>query len=474
MNKPLGDAGKMKVLLIYPPDETAESKYVFDIFQPLGLAYIAAILEEAEYEVRIIDACTESLSRDQILRRVLSFNPQIVGLSGTTFDFGFMKQLAKEIKSQGDYTVVVGGPHVSALPEEAMQEKCFDYGVIGEGERTVVELIDAISEGSKKKIANVRGIIFYNGSKIVRTPPRAYIEDLDTLPFPARHLLPPITKYRYTSYKYLPTATIVTTRGCPYQCTFCDQGVFGNKFRTRSVTNIVDEIETLVEQYGVRGINILDDLFTLTSDRVIAFCHELISRKLKIAWTCLNRADRVNIEMLKIMKKAGCWQICYGIESGNQMVLNTVNKDETLETIAKAVQLTHESKINVWGLFMIGLPGETEASIRDTIQFAKRLPFDRAQLFITQPFPGSELYKTALAEGKIARDVEYHYYHNFRFPEKLAYIPDGLSLEIIKKSRKEFYRAVYLQPSRLVKIIIDYRRYKRVSFRLIAFLKGLF
>ena len=211
-----------------------------------------------------------------------------------------------------------------------MQETCFDYGIIGEGEQTALELVNAIHSGNKEEIPSIKGIIFRNDSGIVRTPPRAYIEDLDTIPFPARHLLPDLKKYRYRFYKHLPTATIITSRGCPYQCTFCDRAVFGNKLRMRSIKNMLDEIEILVKEYGVRGINIQDDLFTITPQRVIEFCDQLMSRKLKISWSCLARVDCITPEMLKIMKKAGCWQIGYGIESGNQKILNTINKNITL------------------------------------------------------------------------------------------------------------------------------------------------
>ena len=473
----LHNAKRMKILFIYPPDDVigmrGKYSYAVDKFQPLGLAYIAAVLEKSGYEVQIIDAKVESLSQDEILKRVLSFNPCIVGLSASTFDFCTAKELAKEIKPLGDYTVLIGGPHVSALPEETMQEGCFDYGVLGEGEQTMLQLANVFAKGNEKDITDIKGLIFHNGSKIVRTLAQPYIGDLDTLPFPARHLLPDIGKYNYRCYKKLPVATVITTRGCPYQCTFCDRAVFGNRFRMRSTSNIVDEIEMLVDTYGVREVNVIDDVFGIMPDRVIEFCRELIARKLKIVWTCLSRVDHVSLDMLKIMKKAGCWQIAYGIESGNRRILDNINKNVTAETTETAIKWTKIAGIHVLGFLMIGLPGENESSIKDTLKFVKKLPIDRVVFFITQPFPGSELYKNACAEGKIARDVEYRYYHNFCFPKKLAYIADGLSLEILRRYRAQFYREFYLRPSYLFKRVLQYTELRELPIRITAFFRAI-
>ena len=281
-----GNSQKTRILLVYPPVDpigVGGRFNVVDVYQPLGLAYIAAVLEKAGYEVRIIDAKVEPLSVEQIIKKTADFNPQIVGFSFSTLDFHITKRLAQGLKSCGNYTVIIGGPHVSALPEETMQEECFDYGVIGEGERTTIELVDALCQGRKEAIPAIRGIAFRDGLRVIRTPEQAYIEDLDSIPFPARHLLPDVKRYRYSWYKYLPTATIITSRGCPYQCTFCDRAVFGNKLRMRSVENIIDEIEMLVKEYGVRGVNILDVLFTISSERIEAFCQQLISRKLRVS-----------------------------------------------------------------------------------------------------------------------------------------------------------------------------------------------
>ena len=467
----------MRILLITPPNYPGvgrkEFKQVIDIYQPLGLAYIAAVLEKAGYEVGIIDAKVEKLSFEAIIKRVADFKPQIIGLSSSTPDFCVTVALAKQIRASGDYTIIVGGKHVSALPEETLAEECFDYGVVGEGEETALELVNAILRKDTQALKSIKGIVFRSGSERIRTPRRPYIEDLDTLPFPARHLLPPLTQYQYLYYKALPLATILTSRGCLYQCTFCDRAVFGNKMRVRSITNIVDEMQMLVRDYGVKVINIPDDLFTLNPQRVEDFCRQLLARNLKISWSCLSRVDLVNPDMLKIMQKAGCWMIGYGIESGNQRILDTIKKNITLETIKQALRWTRQLNIRTLGFFMLGLPGDSEETIRQTLRFSRSLPLDRIVFFITQPYPGSELYQTANREGKINKEVSYRYYHNYFFPEKLSYISEGLSAQMLKRYLKKAYRDFYLRPGYIFRQLGNYYEFPELPKRIKTLLKAI-
>ena len=468
---------KTKILLIYPPDEigVGEKRFsrVIDVFQPLGLGYIAAVLEKSGYEVKILDAKVEGLSVEDILGRVMEYNPSIIGLGVSTPDFSAARYLSSQIKSLGRYTLLIGGAHVSALPEETMEESCFDYGIVGEGERTVVELVDAISQGNLQQIPKIKGIVFRDGLKIVRTPPREYIEDLDTLPFPARHLFPPLSKYTYLYYKSLPLATIITSRGCPYQCTFCDRAVFGNHVRMRSINNILDEIEMLVKDYGVRSINIVDDLFTITPQRIKEFCRQLLARKLKISWSCFSRVDSITPEILKTMREAGCWMICYGIESGNRRILDSIRKSVTFETIEKAMKWTHEAGILVLGVFILGLPGENEETLRNTLAFAKRLPLYRVIFNILQPLPGSQIYKMALCQGTLKKDIDYRYYHFYCFPEKLSFVAEGLTTDILRRYRRKAYRDFYLRPAYIAKRLLVYHEFKGLSRRIVFFLKAI-
>jgi len=338
----------------------------------------------------------------------------------------------------------------------------------------VVELVDAISQGSLQQIPQIKGIVFRDGLKIVRTPPREYIEDLDTLPFPARHLFPPLSKYTRFYYKSSPLATIITSRGCPYQCTFCDRTVFGNRVRIRSIENVLDEIEMLVRDCGVREVNIVDDLFTMTPRRVEEFCHGLLSRKLKISWACFSRVDSVTPDILKTMKEAGCWMLGYGIESGNQRILDKIKKNVTLETIEKAVKWTRKMNIRTVGFFIFGLPGEDETSIRNTLRFANKLLLDRAAFSILLPLPGSELYKTTLTKGGIVQDTKYRYCGNLYLPEKLPYVAEGLSIDILREYRKKAYRDFYLRPAYIAKRFLVYHEFKGLLMRIKALIKVIF
>ncbi|MBM3255170.1 MAG: radical SAM protein [Candidatus Omnitrophica bacterium] len=468
-----------RILLIYPPNDLEVRRKGFncaiDDCQNLGLAYIAAVLEKAGYEVQVIDAKSESLSIDEIINRIRGFNPAIIGLSVSTPDFYTAVSLASQIKSSGDYIILIGGRHVSALPEETMQEACFDYGIVGEGERTVVELADALSEGQAENIRQIKGLVLREGGKIVCTPPRPLIEDLDTLLLPARHLFPPLAKYPYLFYnKSLPLATIITSRGCPYQCTFCDHAVFGNRVRMRSINNILDEIEMLVRECGINEINIIDDIFSLSLERVEEFCRQLKERKLGISWVCSARCDSVNKEMLKTMKEAGCWMVYYGVESGDQRMLDISKKNITLESIRQAISWTKEAGICTAASFMLGFPGEDLTSIRNTLAFAKKLSLDRIVVAILLPLPGSELYKNLSDNGQLRRGTGCRSCHDYYFPQELPYVCDTINLDMLRSYRKKAYRDFYLRPGYVTKRLLAYREFKVLPRRINALIKTIF
>ncbi len=462
----------MRILLIHPPHDLMRSdrpiNYDLDTSQPLGLGYIAAALEQAGHSVRVIDAKVEKLTSGAIAGKVVEFAPQVVGIGAYTADYCVAEELAKEIKSRGNYTIIIGGRHVSALPEETMQAGCFDFGVIGEGEKTTVELVNAISAGVPEAFLQINGIIFRNGADLVRTPPRAYIDDLDSLSFPARHLFPPLKRYNRVLSSFQPPrkVCILTSRGCCYRCTFCDHAVFGNRIRFRSINNVLDEIEILKRQHGVRNVNIVDELFTLYPERVEQFCCGLKQRNIKITWTCFARVDQVTPKMLKLMCQAGCWMIGYGIESGDQKVLDTIKKDVVLEKVEPALRWTSQAGIITLGYFIFGLPGDNAESMRKSLILADKLSFDRVGFSVAQPYPGSELYKTALALGQIRKDVEFRHYHNYCFPEKLAYIAQGLDPEALRRAVEGGLRDFYLRPRYLLRQFF--------SFNKKAFLKQVF
>lgn len=451
----------LKTLLINPPAPSP-----VDFFkekgrlQPLGLAYLASYLRIHNQEVEIYDA---EFDRDieAVLRKIKDTGPDIVGLSAYTANFLDVVKIAKKIKKLANPPIVViGGAHITALPSSIQKYPYFDFAVMGEGEETLLELVRKI-EKKGKNFEKIRGLVFCNGNKIISTPPRPFIRNLDCLPFPARDLLPPLSSYRPSPgmYKNLPMATMITSRGCPFKCLFCCRAVFGNTYRLRSPKNVVDEMEILVKSFGAREIKIYDDLFTLKEQRILEICKEILKRRLKISWSCSARADLITPRMLVALKKAGCWEIAYGIESGNQEVLNTIKKGLTLETIKKAVRLTQKLGIQVRGFFILGLPQDTEENMQQTIDFAKNLDLSVANFYITMPFPGTELLARYLEFGKVnKKDLKLYLSQKTTSP---PFVPHGLTGPKIVKYFRKAYREFYLRPSYFIGKLLKIRSFSQ-------------
>ena len=432
--------------------------------QPLGIAYLAAVLGRQGHDVKLIDAPAMQYGKEDLLKEVRSFAPDLVGISATTASFTKALATAKEVKSQFDLTVVVGGPHVTALPEATLENPCFDIGVVGEGEITMVELAAKLQSGDG--LEDVKGIVYRERDKVRRNPERPYIMDLDSVPFPARHLLSPLDVYRPTpsAYRCLPQATMITSRGCPYNCTFCDRSVFGSTYRARSATNVVDEMEILIEKHGAKEIRFWDDTFNIDARRVIQICEEIRARGIDVPWTCLGRINRMNAEVLRAMEESGCWQVDYGIESGNQQLLDGIRKGLTLDMIRTVTKMTREAGIRMRGFFMLGLPGETEETMRETIEFAKKLGLSAAVFHVTTPFPGTELYKMVLESGELDTKASWDDYSIFS-SEASPYVPKGLTHEIIEHYQTRAYHAFYMRLSFVLRQVLgirslsDIRRY---------------
>lgn len=431
-----------RVLLIKPPSFDPD---VATIHQPLGLAYLAAVLEKESIPVKIIDAPVLRYQQKEIIRGARKFEPTIIGLTCVTPDLPATLELASTLKEAlKECPIIIGGPHVTVTPKETMKHECFDLGVLGEGEETLIELLKGLKKG--ENLEQIKGIAFRKRGEIITTISRPFVNDLDAVPFPARHLLPPLEKYNPPpgSYKNLPVGTIVTSRGCPFRCTFCARNVSGNQVRLRSPKNVVDEIEVLVKEYGVREIRVWDDTLNLDPNRVIEICKEILKRRLAFSWTCQARVNFTNHEMLRWMKKAGCWQISYGVESGNQEILNKTKKGITLKMVREAVSRTKRAGIEVKGFFMLGLPGDTEGTMRETIDFAKKLDPDIAAFSITIPYPGTEIYQEAIKTEEF-RKVSFENYIPYE-TRSLPFVPKGLSEEKVIAYQQKAYREFYLRP----------------------------
>ncbi|MHC4202133.1 MAG: B12-binding domain-containing radical SAM protein, partial [Planctomycetota bacterium] len=370
--------------------------------QPLGIAYLGAYLRAEGFTVQLIDAETEGLTHEDILQRAVSFGTDVFGISATTLVFAKAVSLAEYLKKEATgVPIVVGGPHVSGSPRESMQHECFDVAVIGEGEVTFSEVLRAYRDGAG--LEGIDGVVFRRNGKLVRNAPRKRIENLNELPFPARDLLPSLDNYLPPplNYREVPCATIITTRGCPHGCTFCDHNTFGRKYRMRSAENIVAEIRHLIETYSVREIAFVDDTFNINDARLNRLFELMKESGIRLPWTCMARTDTASHEQLQAMKEAGCWHISFGIESGDERIIRLIKKGIDLDHTRKVIAWCRELGIRSKGFFILGHPGETEATIEDTVRYALGTRLTDVVVTLNTPLPGSWNYDNIERFGRM-------------------------------------------------------------------------
>ena len=376
-----------KVTLVYPYFRPLNDNSIFR-FPPLGLGYIASSLTNRGVSVTLVD-CT-FLTKEEALRKILLSKPQIIGIYSM---FSMKKQsiaLARLVRSNCE-TLIAGGPLPTLNPSDFLND--FDIVVIGEGEKTIVELFDAFEKNLG--LSKIDGIAYKEktNGQIKITSSRLVIQDLDSIPFPSRDLFDNHSyKDHYSRKSGYTITSIITSRGCPFRCDFCSRSVFGNEFRTRSAANIVDEIEAIME-YGYDRIWFADDCFTISRKRLIDICDEILDRRLKIGWECLSRVDTIDREVVGKMKEAGCMRVFFGIESGNDSVLAIMNKQITAEQARRAVFMVKEAGIRVGAFFILGYPGESDQTVLDTVRFSSSLPVDYLSFTLPYPIPGTPLYE---------------------------------------------------------------------------------
>nr|MQY69885.1 radical SAM protein [Bacillota bacterium] len=416
---------------------------------PLGLLYLASYIRKyTDYEIEVLDAIVEELNYSGIERRIEEIKPDVVGIQAMSFTLIDALLCAKVVKRiDGDIPVIFGGPHPTIFPQETINLKEVDYVVVGEGEVIFKELIENVN--NPQKLRETRGLVYKEKGRIIDTGTRNFIEDLDSIPFPSRELTP-YKKYYSLIAKRSPITTMITSRGCPYRCLFCDRPQLGKRFRARSAENVVDEMEECLKM-GIKEILIYDDTFTVNRQRVLDICSEILKRRLKIIWDIRARVDNVDREMLQRLKEAGCERIHYGVEASNQRILDILRKEITLEQVKKAFRLTKEAGISTLAYFMFGSPGETEEEIRNSIKLAKELKPDFAHFSITTPFPSTDLYRLGLKEKILKGDYWKKFSQN---PEK-DFIPqvweENLSQEELMTLLKSAYRSFYVRPSYILK-----------------------
>ncbi len=453
----------MRILLIDPPYALNEVggkrknfKGLLNKIPSLGLAYLAATAEQDGHSVKIID-CSIGEHGKQLIEEVGRFNPQVVGVTATTPTFRNASAIARALRKVVPEAVFIcGGAHVTVSPEESLIDGAFDFLVLGEGEETFRELVSYLGYKSDIQIDDIKGIAFKRNGRKVITEKRPRIDNLDALPFPARHLFPSFKEYRPTpaSYRYLPLAIVMTSRGCPSRCTFCDRGVFGETFRQRSIPHVMAEIEEVTSKYGAKEIRFFDDTFTVTPSFVTALCREMSKRKPVIPWTCLTKVSSVTYEMLTMMRDAGCWQVLFGLESGDEYVLSQLSKGNTVEQNRRAVNWAKRAGLSVRADFLAGSPWETKKSFHKTIEFAKSLSLDFAHFNKFVPYPGTAIYKDLISKG-----------YNFDFSEgsyindhsRFVYMPGGYRESEYTALLNSAYREFYLRLSYLARRLVSIR-----------------
>jgi anaerobic magnesium-protoporphyrin IX monomethyl ester cyclase len=377
----------MRILLINPaPTGTLKATGV--LFPPLGLLYVAAYAEREGHQVVVRDLAVRRKGEDIDFKKY-----DMVGISTDTTRHRQALQLAKRAKANG-CTVVMGGPHPGYVDEEILSTQRVDFIVHGEGEVTFSELVAAL-ENKNGQFDSIQGISFFSNGKLVRTPPRPFIENLDSLPFPARHLVH-MDDYRRTKLGSRDITPLVTSRGCPYQCAFCASShFFGTKVRARSVGSVLTELEEIDHRYHFNAVAFVDDTFNLFPKRVIDICHGIIEKKLDLWWWCLSRIDLLlrNEEMVKEMVRAGAKSVFIGVESSNPKTLEELKKGIDAENTVQAVDLLKRNGLEIHASYILGGLDDTVKTIHDTIRFAKRLDTNVAQFSILTPYPGTAVYE---------------------------------------------------------------------------------
>ena len=376
---------------------------------------------------------------------------RIIGITIMTPTANSAISLIRSIKeAKKDAFIYVGGPHATLMPLDLLEKVPeIDVVVVGEGELTAPELIDAVV--NNKNMAHVKGIAFRDNGKPKLTEQREMIGSLDELPLPAYHLMP-IEKYRpYPPHGIkLPYIALMTSRGCPYRCIYCSKPIHGRKYRARSPDSVVKEIKYLKEKFGIKEVLFYDDTFTLDRNRTMELCNKMIEEKLNVLWSCETRVNLVDEELLNKMREAGCYIISYGVESGNQDLLEILKKDITLDQVRAAFKLTKHCKILTVGYFMLGVPGETVETMKNTINFAIEIDADFVQFSICTPFPGTELFEYAKKEGINLENWDKFIYVSTS-SEKPVLISKNLSAEELKTWYKTAYKRFYLRPKYLLK-----------------------
>ena len=436
---------RKKILFVHPLATIGlriekETKY-----PPMGIVFLAAVARENGYEVKILDANIEDNSWGNINLILADFKPDVVGISFTSLLAESASRVAELVKKTNNrIAVIAGGYHPTVMPRLVMENKNFDFSVVGEGEQTLMELIRELF--GSRNFNLVKGLVFRRGEEVVQTERRELINDLDVLPFPAYDLLP-IGKYSNLASTRKPYVTFIRSRGCPFLCTFCGvQKMFGRRYRCQSPEKTMAEIDILVKDFRVKEINFRDSDFLIDRANVEKFCQLMIKKQHNLVWTCNARVDMVNEQILSLMKRAGCRLITYGVESGNLEILNRLRKGINPDQARQAITLAKKVKIKCALDIILGGVGETQTTFRETMDFIKDTDPDYASFSYLTAFPGSDLYEEAEKRGWFLNKEKNDYSY-----ELVNLNATGMTTDELSKLFNQAMREFYFRPSYVFK-----------------------
>lgn len=452
---------KLKILLISSPQiESISATY------PLGLCYIAAVLKERNYDVEIFDYSKRPYSAKLFLQEVKKSNPDFIGFTVYSCFYNAIKEMIRILRNEFDMAkIIIGGPHVSALPAYSLEDMHADFAVVGEAELVMPEIIRRAGERCAS-FDDIKGLAYWSGNSLKFNPGCNLVLDLDRLPFPDRDILP-INSYNETiGHIFIaktPVAPILTSRGCPHHCIFCSTHVIhGRVFRRRSASNVVDEIEYLIRKYNVKEINFYDDTFSESPEHAIDICKEMTIRKLNISWrTAVGlRLSTINEELLGYFKASGCYQLSFGIESFSERLLSQIRKPISKFQIKEKIELIRRCGIETLGFFILGLPTDTEQSIWETINFARNSGLDFIIFTPLIPFPGSAIFED-IYNSKNKQLINWdHFNFNYGFKFELSKIPAAKLRKIYIFS----YLYCHFAPKRIIKIMMNILFLRKINF----------
>lgn len=450
-------------LFVQPPLTAGElfargARTSASVIPPLGLAYIASYLKKNGHHCEIVDGIATQVTVDEISAMARRFD--VVGVTAVSTYALRSEEVVRALKKNApEVPVVVGGPHVTAVPEDLLRSGA-DFAVIGEGEATTLELVEALANGSgTETLKQIRGVAFMDGGEYFYAGKRERIAPLDEIPLPARDLLP-MNRYRSSIARSTnqPSHSMLASRGCPGVCSFCNKRTFGTNVRYFSVERIVEEFFLLRDKYGAKDVAVWDDNFLSDPEVVMGVCDELERKKLGLSWSVEARVDGIRRDVVKALRRAGCSYIALGIESGSPRVLEYMKKNTDLEQIRTAVKICHEEGLLTRGYFMMGLPGETAEEMNETVKFAKQLNVTLASFTLFVPLPGTLEYRRASDSGQF--DPLYYKKRivpEFNFLDEPVYVPEGMTAEELIKINQKAYQSYYFRPSVILKKILQMR-----------------